>query len=330
MIRNKVTTIGGAAQDLMFYTDEMELIDNKKNDLLRQKLIAFEYGAKIYSKKFYLTWGGGGANTAVNFASLGIKSQVIVAVGDDLIGRAMIEHLKKRKVNTKLIQKEDKTDTGISFIVNVGQANEHVIFAYRGANDKLDLNQKLIKKINTPWIYLTSLSGNFTSSLENIFHHSERKKIKVAWNPGSNQLQLGLKKLAKYMRRTEVFDVNRDEALELLVSVSGAKVKDNINYILKNLHKYGQKLTVVTDGPRGAYVYDGQKVYFQAALKKRGVNTTGAGDAFGSAFVAGLIKYKGDLTKALKLAIINSNAVVMKVGAQEGLLQARDLKKYNL
>ncbi len=329
-MRNKVTTIGGAAQDLMFYTDEMELIDNKKNDLLRQRLVAFEYGAKIYSKKVYLTWGGGGANTAVNFTSLGISSQAIVAVGDDLIGRAMISHLKNRKVSTRFIQKKAKADTGISFIVNVGQANEHVIFAYRGANDQLDLSENLVKKINTPWIYLTSLSGNFNKNLEHIFYHSERKKIKIAWNPGANQLKLGLKKLAKYMKLCAVFDVNRDEALELLVGLKGAKVKDNINYILKNLHKYGQKLTVVTDGPHGAYVYDGHKIYFRPALKKRGINTTGAGDAFGSAFVAGLIKYHWDLTKALKLAIISSNAVVMKIGAQEGLLKARDLKKYNL
>ena len=53
MIKNTVTTIGGATRDIMFYTDDMVLIDNKA-DLLRQKLIGFEYGAKVYSEDVYL------------------------------------------------------------------------------------------------------------------------------------------------------------------------------------------------------------------------------------------------------------------------------------
>jgi sugar/nucleoside kinase (ribokinase family) len=328
-MKNTVTTIGGATRDIMFYTDDMLLLDNKQ-DLLRQKLIAFEYGAKIYSKDVYFAYGGGGMNTAVNLAGLGIKTQTILSLGDDLVGVEILQHLKDRKVSTSFVQTIKNIRTGTSAIINVGKYNEHVIFAYRGANNKIDLSPSTVKKVNTPWVYLTSLSGNFTGKLNNLFNHCTKKKIQITWNPGSNQLKLGLKKLAKYMKQTAVFGVNRDEALELLVSLKDGKVTNNINYILKNLHKYGQKLTVVTDGHYGAYLYDGDKVYFRAANKRTGINTTGAGDAFGSSLVAGLIKYKWDLDKSLKLAILNSNSVIMKIGAQEGLLTAKDLKKYKL
>lgn len=329
MLRNKITTIGGATRDIMFYTDDMVILDNKA-DLLRKKLIGFEYGAKIYSQKVYLVYGGGGMNVAVGLASLGIKTQSILSLGDDLSSREIVDYLKKRKVSTKLIQFGRNIKTGISFIVNVGQFREHVIFAYRGANNKIDISPAVVKRINTPWLYLTSLSGNFKSGLDNIFEHCREKNIKIVWNPGSDQLKQGLKKLSKYIKDTTVFDVNRDEALELVMSVRGKKTKDNINSNLKFLHKYGQKLTVITDGHRGAYVYDGKKVYFRAASKTKGINTTGAGDSFGSGFTAGLIKYNFDIEKALKLAILNSNSVIMKIGAQEGLLTASDLKKYNL
>jgi len=50
----------------------MTLIDNKQ-DILRQKLLAFEYGAKINSEKVVHGFGGGAANTAVSFASLGLS-----------------------------------------------------------------------------------------------------------------------------------------------------------------------------------------------------------------------------------------------------------------
>lgn len=329
MGKNKITTIGGATRDMMFYTDDMLLLDNKK-DLLRQRLIGFEYGAKIYSKEVYLTYGGGGANAAVSFASLGIKAQTILSLGDDTLAYDMLFYLKKRKVDTKLIQKNKNIITGTSFIVNVGKAKEHVIFAYRGANNLIDLSKKTIENIDTPWIYLTSLSGNFVPALNNLFSYCGQKSIELAWNPGANQLKLGLKSLAKYIKKTSVFIVNRDEALELLVSVEGRGIKNNIDFILEYLHGYGQRVTVVTDGAKGAYVYDGRKKYFKPALKVKGVNTTGAGDSFGSGFVAGLIKYKWDLEKALKLGVLNSNSVITKIGAQEGLLTVKDLKKHNL
>jgi sugar/nucleoside kinase (ribokinase family) len=187
-----------------------------------------------------------------------------------------------------------------------------------------------VRKITTPWVYLTSLSGNFTGKLNNLFEHCQKKNIQIAWNPGKDQLKLGLKKLAKFMKTTCVFDLNRDEALELLIGLKKGQAKNNIRFILKELHKQGQKLTVVTDGPKGAYLYDGKKVYFRAALKRKGINTTGAGDSFGSGLVAGLIKYDQDLDKSLKLGIYNSNSVIMKIGAQQGILAASDLKKYKL
>ena len=96
MIKNKITTIGGATRDIMFYTDDMILVDNKQ-DLLRQKLIGFEYGAKIYSRDVYLTFGGGGMNTAVNFAGLGIRTQAILSVGDDLVGQEIVQDLAQKK-----------------------------------------------------------------------------------------------------------------------------------------------------------------------------------------------------------------------------------------
>lgn len=329
MRKAQVTTIGGATRDIMFYTDDMVLIDNK-DDLLRQKLIAFEYGAKIYSKDVYLVFGGGGMNTAVSFASLGLRTQTILSLGDDLLSHEIAAYLRDKKISTSLLQFHKNINSGTSFIVNVGKFKEHVIFAYRGANNKIKIDKSVASKINTDWVYLTSLSGNFQANLKNIFDRVEQKKLMLFWNPGSDQLKLGLKGLAKYMKHTAVFDVNRDEALELVMSVQGKKTKDNVRSLLKFLHQYGQKLTVITDGARGAYVYDGQKVYFKAALKKKGVNTTGAGDSFGSGFAAGLIKYKWDIEKSLKLGILNSNSVIMKIGAQEGLLSLKDLKKNNL
>ena len=62
-----IITIGGVTEDINFCTHEGVLIKNKK-DVLRQELLAFEFGAKIKIKESHSTFGGGAANTAVCFA----------------------------------------------------------------------------------------------------------------------------------------------------------------------------------------------------------------------------------------------------------------------
>lgn len=322
MLGNLITVIGGAVYDIMFYADNVLFIDNRQ-DLLRQKLAAFEYGAKVYSDKVYLVNGGSGANVAVSFANLGLKTQLVCRLGRDFLGQDILANLKKNIVGTKLMQFVHQHQTGLSCVANVGKDNEHVIFAYRGANDYLDLN---VDKINTPLIYLTSLPKNYTKQMDRLFHRVAKKKIKLAWNPGSYQLQLPASKLKEYLSKTHVLIVNRDEALEILAK---HKVKNNIKDLLKHLHKFGQNITVITDGPRGAHAFNGQKFYHQPIKKGKVQNTTGAGDSFGSGFVAGLIKYH-DIKKALMLGTYNSASVVSKIGAQTGLLHASDLKKYKI
>lgn len=325
MLGNHITAIGSAVYDIMFYADNVLFLDNRQ-DLLRQKLVAFEYGAKVYSDKVYLVNGGSAANVAVSFANLGLKAQIVCRLGNDFLGKDILANIKAKKISTKLIQFDHKHKTGLSFVVNVGQDNEHVIFAYRGANDYLDLNQDKVNKINTPWIYLTSLPKNYTKQLDVLFHHVARKKIKLAWNPGAQQLQLSSTKLREYLSKTQVLIVNRDEALEMLAK---HKVKNNIRDLIKNLHKFGQKITVITDGQKGSYAFDGQELHFCPVKKVKALNTTGAGDSFGAGFVAGWIKYR-DIKKALALGTYNSAAVVSKIGAQTGLLCVSDLKKYKL
>ena len=74
--------IGGATRDISFFTNDGVLFANPK-DILRQKLLAFEYGAKIRVDHFYYTYGGGAANVAVNLSNFGFKSACLAAVGDD-------------------------------------------------------------------------------------------------------------------------------------------------------------------------------------------------------------------------------------------------------
>lgn len=322
-----VITIGGATEDITFYTKEGVLIDNRK-DILRQNLLAFEYGAKIQIDKAYSTFGGGAANAAVCLSRLGFNIASLVAVGDDDRGKSIVNNLRKKGVDISLIQIIKSIESGFSFLL-VGPNNEHIVFSGRAANTKLQITDADLENIkNTYWIYMTSLSGEWRDVLEKVFSVTG---VKIAWNPGHVQLNSGIREIGKHFSKIKVLIMNKDEAIELIVSDKkyknkGAAFLNNIKNLLTVIKDWGPEMTIITDGKHGADVYDGNKFYHQDILKeKRRKDTTGVGDAFGSSFIAGLELYNGNIKKAMKLAVKNTASVISKQGAQNGLLGKKDI-----
>ncbi|MFC1613491.1 carbohydrate kinase family protein [Patescibacteria group bacterium] len=316
-----IVTIGGAVQDITFYTSEGIILDNPKKDPECLKLLGFEYGAKIKIDEANFSFGGGSQNAAVSFSRLGFKTASCAAVGNDGTGANIIKNLKSNKVNIKFIKTIDDIGTGFSFVLTDKKTSEHVIFSYRGANTKLKVTEQELKKINTKWIYMTSLSGNWENGIvKNIFSHKNKNGAKVAWNPGKRQLESGFKKLKKYFKDTDVLSLNKDEATELL---SSGSAKD---LACKLVELTGTGIVVITDGKRGAYACEKGKLYYSSIINVKRVDTTGVGDAFCSSFVAGLELYNGNIKKALDLGNLNTSKVIGKVGAENGLMYRESVK----
>ena len=324
-----VITIGSATQDITFYTQEGQLLDNKK-DVLRQKLLAFEYGAKMEIDKTYFSFGGGASNSAVNFSRLGLNSAAFISLGDDSRGKLILSELKRQRVNASILKIQKDQESGVGFIL-IGPANERIIFINRGSNNSLNIEKKDFKKLQkTKWIYLTSLSGKWEPVLKNIFLIPN---VKFAWNPGGAQLKRGKKFLGKYIKKTNVLCLNKDEAIELVVLDDKYKNKDvkflnNVKNLLKIIKEMGPEIVVITSGKKGADCYDGGKFYHQSILEEKvRIDTTGVGDAFNSSFVAGLELFNGDIKKAMYLGVLNTASVISRQGAQNGLLSKEDIKK---
>lgn len=322
-----IITIGGATEDITFYTDEGVLIDNKE-DILRQRLLAFEYGAKIQIDKAYSTFGGGAANAAICLARLGLNTASLVSVGQDGRGDLILKNLEKQGVDTSVAQRKADTESGFSFLL-VGQTNEHIVFSNRAANTKLEILDADLENIkNTYWIYMTSLSGNWQDVLKRVFSVTG---VKIAWNPGHIQLHLGVKAIGKHFSKVKVLVINKDEATEIVVSDSKYKNKntkflDNIKNLLTIIKNWGPEIVIITSGKDGADAYDGNKFYHQDILReKRRLDTTGVGDAFGSTFVAGMELYNGNIKKAMGLAVKNTASVISQQGAQNGLLTKKEI-----
>lgn len=328
MLKSKFIAIGGCTEDISIYTEGGLLIDNKK-DLLRQNLLAFEFGSKIKVKKTYTSFGGGASNVSACFSSLGVDTAIVSSVGEDDRGTRIVKNLKKLGVKTNLVQKVPGASS-FSFLL-IGPGNEHIVFSDRASNNLLKINDKQLKAIkNASWIYISSLSGSWQSVLNKTM---STNKAKIAWNPGGVQLRAGIKHLKKYLERTYVLSLNKDEALELVLSDEKYRSKDNkfLNNTKNLLHiikEWGPQIVLITKGGDGAEVYDGVKFYKEKVIKaKRLTDTTGVGDAFGATFVVGLEMYKEDIQRSMKLAMYNASSVITEQGAQNGLLTKKRIPK---
>lgn len=316
-------TIGGATRDVSFFTDQGILINNP-HDVLRQKLLAFEYGAKIKVDKFHYSFGGGAANAAVCLANFGLSVACLTSVGNDEDGKLIEKNFKERKVKTDLVAKDRKNSSGSSFIL-IAPSGERIIFGARGANRDLELSPVALKALGQAKnIYLASLSGNWLANLKKIF---AVPKAQITWNPGATQYAGGLKKIAPFLKKTKVFALNKDEAIELVLSSQKHKKLDNrflnkTENLIKIIKSFGPQIVVITLGSAGVMAYDGQKIYFRKIKKeKKRVDTTGVGDIFNSSFAAGLELYQGDIDRALELGLKNTAAKIAHLGAQNGLIK---------
>ncbi|PIT87585.1 MAG: hypothetical protein COU31_02095 [Candidatus Magasanikbacteria bacterium CG10_big_fil_rev_8_21_14_0_10_40_10] len=83
-------------------------------------------------------------------------------------------------------------------------------------------------------------------------------------------------------------------------------------------------MPIITDGGDGSFVYDGKSFLKAAVLPIDAYERTGAGDAFGAACIAALIKGK-PLKEALLWGTINSASVIGYIGSQKGLLKDSEI-----
>jgi ribokinase len=94
----------------------------------------------------------------------------------------------------------------------------------------------------------------------------------------------------------------------------------------KQVHGCGPRIVVVTNGSDGVYASDKQSIYFHPSIPIKIVSSIGAGDAFGSCFVARLYN-KASIEDALRAGIINSASVIEQLGTQTGLLTADEIDR---
>ncbi|MCK4650962.1 carbohydrate kinase family protein [Candidatus Babeliales bacterium] len=356
----KVLTIGGATQDIYLHYHGADYFSITKKDYTKNYMI-FESGEKIEVEKILYFTGGGSTNSAVSFKRMGFETNCFCQIGDDDAGKLILKDLKKENVDTSNIVTTKEHSSGTSFIIH-SLKKERTIFAYRGANGFLKSKDIPYDKIKeSDQIYITSLSHGSADFLPQISEFAHKNNVPIAINPGISQLAKGQSQLKNSLKFIDILIMNNSEAQTFMVTLIESEPRfkkvlessqktiniknDNAEkpyllqtpFLYENIYfsirkffrevlKMGPKIVVITNGANGVYVGTKDEIMFQPSIKTEIEDTLGAGDSFGSCFVASLM-HNYSISESLINGIINSSSVIGKMGAKPGLLTHKQLKE---
>lgn len=312
-----VLTIGSAVLDIFMRSDKFKVVQSA--DIPGGIAMCEVYGGKMEVEEVAIVSGGGATNTAVSFARKELKTAVIAEMGNDPQSLLVHKDLEEAQVDTRFLVQEANETTAVS-VVLIADDGGRSIMVYRGAAGMLDDKDLPLEDIEARWVHISSLGGNVTL-LKQILEWAKRKNVRVSLNPGMKEISLK-DKLIPLLPMVEILFINRDEAKALW----------GIDYSDDSLWKSSQALpgarvTVITDGARGGKAsIEGKVEFFEGVKPKKVVDTTGAGDAFASGMVAGVL-YGKTYSQSLSWGIKNATGILSFIGAKKGLLTLGEINQ---
>ena len=147
--------------------------------------------------------------------------------------------------------------------------------------------------------------------LDRFFTKAKSLGAKIMFNPGNLELE-HLRKFLGLLTDVDVLLLNKSEAQKV---VEGKLLTE----LVSKLRNYVPNV-IVTDGNQGAIAADSKEIYRAGLYEDVPIkDSTGAGDAFGSGFLAAYADGKS-FVDSLIFASANSTSVVQHIGSKDGIL----------
>lgn len=264
--------------------------------------------------------GGAPANFAYHVSQFGLPGLAVSAIGDDALGKELLENFDEKGVNyhidvvsypTGTVQVELDSNGVPQYDIKENVAWDNIPFT-----DELETIAK-----NTKAFCFGSLAQRNIVSRETINHFldmipAENDPV-VVFDINLRQGFYTKEILVNSMQKCNILKINDEElvAVSRLFGYPGIDLQDKC-WIL--LGKYNLKMLILTCGVNGSYVFTPGNVSFQPTPKVKVADTVGAGDSFTAAFIASILKGES-VEDAHKKAVETSAFVCTQQGAMPTL-----------
>ncbi|MFG5859540.1 MULTISPECIES: carbohydrate kinase [Dysgonomonas] len=265
--------------------------------------------------------GGAPANFAYHVSQFGYNGHAVSAVGDDLLGKEILECLAKKELNY-LIETTDYPTGTVNVKLNKEGIPEYEI-CENVAWDNIPFTAKtenLAK--NTGTVSFGSLAQRNSVSRETIkrFLKSMPENSLKIFDINLRQHFYSKELIHESLQLSNMLKIN-DEEIVLVAQLYGYKENDEQEICKRLLEEYELDIIVLTKGTNGSFVFTPKETSYQPTPTVHVADTVGAGDSFTAAFVASYL-HGQRLTNAHQLAVEVSAYVCTQHGAMPKLPDA--------
>jgi 5-dehydro-2-deoxygluconokinase len=276
-------------------------------------LYANEVGAPFVDIKSFAAYvGGSPTNIAVGAQRLGLKTEVLTAVGDDPVGDFILNFLVKEGVGTRFIPRKPGTRTS-AVVLGIEPPDKFPLVYYRDncADNQLSIDDVLAAPISDCRVFEFSGTGlsrepsrsatifaaeqakasGATVILDldfrpNQWHDARAFGVTVRSVLPSVDIVLGTEDECKAVTLAD-----RSEVAVTHSQISGARVAGDVPGAVEVMHRRGPAAIVVKRGEKGATIFEkGKPPLDVPGFPVEVYNVLGAGDAFAAGFIYGLVK----------------------------------------
>ena len=260
--------------------------------------------------------GGAPANFAYHVSQFGLDSRVVSAVGEDDLGKEILENFREKNLNcmietvpypTGTVQVELDVNGVPCYDIREGVAWDNIPFT--------TALEGLARR--TCAVCFGSLAQRSVVSRETINRfldvmpdgEGQYKIFDINLRQGFYTKEI----LCNSMSKCNILKINDEELVTVsrMFGYPGIDLQDKC-WIL--LAKYNLKMLILTCGVNGSYVFTPGNVSFVETPRVEVADTVGAGDSFTATFVAAILRGK-PVGEAHKLAVEASAYVCTQNGA---------------
>lgn len=260
--------------------------------------------------------GGAPANFAYHVSQFGLSSCVVSAIGDDSLGKEIIENFASKGLNHHIAQVPYPTGTVQVDIDQAGIPQYEIKESVAWDNIPYTAHLEALAE-NTKAVCFGSLAQRSVVSRSTINRFPDAMPqtddTLIVFDINLHQGFYNKEILCNSMKRCNILKIN-DEELILVSRMFGYPGIDLQDKCWILLGKYNLKMLILTCGINGSYVFTPGHVSFQPTPQVEVADTVGAGDSFTAAFIASLLKGKS-VTEAHHLAVQTSAYVCTQNGA---------------
>lgn len=256
--------------------------------------------------------GGAPANFAYHAMRLGEEGWAVSAVGDDALGREILDIVASKKLNNLIALSDKPTGTVEVELDAKGVPTYNIMEDVAWDNIPYTPEmEELAKKADA--VCFGSLVQRMSSRDSVLrFVRAMRPEALKVFDINLRQHYYDREILEESMKLADILKIN-DEEIRIIAGMLGLG-DDDAAACRSLIADYGLKLVILTRGAQGSEVVTADEVIPQAVGHVDVVDTVGAGDAFTAAFVVAYLR--GDpLADAQRLASETASYVCSRKGA---------------